>query len=368
MKIISVEAIPVNLPFHQPVSDMWGTYASSNHGIVIVRGESGEYGAGEIAFAWFGGAHSLCHEVNTQWANLLVGLDIRDISVINETLDRLCSFSKRHLLAKAGVEMAVWDLLGKTLNQPVYQLLGGKRRSQIALTGGVSMGGKDAMVEAALLKVSEGYRELKLKIGADDKRDIAVVSAIRGAIPDSVPIRVDVNMAWRDLKQAKIMTDELERYGVHIVEQPLHSDRLSESAWLRSNTGVKILIDEGVWDAGDAKRTLDAGAADMLHVYISEAGGLWGARQIFELAALHHTDCTIGSMPEGIVGAAASAHIAAAMANLSGHASDIRGFTGYREDVAAEELVIRDGALIVPDGPGLGITIDFDRLDRLTVR
>ena len=367
MKIVSVEAIPVILPFRKAVSDIWGTYPSSRHGIVIVRGESGHYGAGEIAFAWFGGAHSLCHEVNTHWADLLVGMDIRDISLINEKLDHLCSFSKRHLLAKAGVETAVWDLLGKELRQPVYQLLGGRRRAEIPLTGGVSMGVQEEMVEAAVQHAAQGYGELKLKIGADDRKDLEMVGAIRAAIPDSILLRVDVNMAWRDPKQAKRMIDELEKHGVHMVEQPLHYDRLSETAWLRRNTNVSILIDEGVWDVPDAKRTLEANAADLLHVYISESGGIWGSRQVFELAAHYGVDCTIGSMPEGVIGAAASAHIAAAMANLSGHASDIRGFTGYLEDVAEEEMTIRNGALIVPEGPGLGVTIDFDKLRKLSV-
>ncbi|GGD98380.1 mandelate racemase/muconate lactonizing enzyme family protein [Paenibacillus nasutitermitis] len=367
MKILSVEAVPINLPFQEPVSDMWGTYHSSNHGIVIIRSDSGEYGAGEIALAWFGGAHSLCHEVNTYWAPKLKGLDIRNMSHISDLMDHWSSFSKRHLLAKAGVEMALWDLLGKILGQPVYQLLGGKRRDKIRLTGGISMGDHASMVQTAIRKVGEGYKELKLKIGNDDRADLELVRMIRNAIPDSVMLRVDVNMAWQDVKAAKRLIDELTQYGVTIVEQPLHHERLSELAWLRQNTDALILIDEGAWDVHDAKRNLDAYAADLIHVYITEAGGVWGARKIFELASVYHIDCTIGSMPEGKIGAAASAHVAAAMSNLSGHASDIRGFTGYREDVTQEQLVIHEGELIVPDKPGLGVTIDFDQLSKLAV-
>jgi muconate cycloisomerase len=105
-------------------------------------------------------------------------------------------------------------------------------------------------------------------------------------------------------------------------------------------------------------------AADLLHVYISEAGGIGGSRKIFELAELYQVDCTIGSMPEGQIGAAASAHVAAAMSNLSEHASDIRGFTLYQDDVVQTGLTIENGELLVPDQPGLGVTVDFEALER----
>ncbi|MBP1990228.1 mandelate racemase/muconate lactonizing enzyme family protein [Paenibacillus eucommiae] len=367
MKIVSVEAIPVNLPFHEPVSDAWGVYASSNHGIVVIRGDSGEYGVGEIALAWFGGAHALCKEVNDLWAEKLVGMRVSDLSLVTSLLDSFCSFSKRHLLAKAGVEMALWDLLGKSLGVPVYELLGGKVRGQIALTGGISMGTVEHMTASAVGKVSEGFQELKLKIGLDEDKDWAALHSIRRAIPDSVRIRVDVNMAWQDVKKAKRIIDRMTTLGVSIVEQPLHSERLSDLAWLRTNIDAILLIDEGIWDVRDARKHLEMQAADMLHVYISEAGGIAASKKIFELASLYEMDCTIGSMPEGKIGAAASAHVGAAMLNLSSHASDIRGFTVYREDVVNEELVISAGSLIVPDRPGLGVTIDFAQLARMRV-
>ncbi len=367
MKIVSVEAIPVNLPFHEPVSDSWGEYTSSNHGIVVIRSESGEYGAGEIAFAWFGGAHALCKEVNELWAEKLIGLELNNITRISTILDYFCSFSKRHLLAKAGVEMALWDLWGKTLKLPVYGLLGGKLRDALVLTGGLPMTSVDRMVDCALRKVSEGYTELKLKVGLDDKKDLEAVRKIRNAVPETVKLRVDANMAWKDVKKAKELIDEMVNHGVCIVEQPLHETRLADLAWLRSNTKALILIDEGVWDVHDTKRHLDMGAADMLHVYISEAGGIGSSQKIFELATLYDTDCTIGSMPECRIGAAASAHVAAAMPNLSAYASDIRGFTAYREDVVNEELSIDAGSLIVPDRPGLGVTIDFAKLEKLRI-
>ncbi|WJH33720.1 hypothetical protein N6H14_27495 [Paenibacillus sp. CC-CFT747] len=230
------------------------------------------------------------------------------------------------------------------------------------------MGTVESMVEVACRKAAEGYKELKLKVGLDEQTDLETLKRIRHAISDSIRIRVDVNMAWTSAKQAKRLIDEMVHYGVQIVEQPLPSEQLKELAWLREHTEALVLIDEGVWDAEDAKRHLEAGAGDMLHLYISEAGGIRESRRIFELAELYRQDCTIGSMPEGRIGAAASVHVAAAMPNLSRYASDIRGFTGYAEDVTVEELLIIDGELQVPDRPGLGVTVDWDQIEKLRVK
>lgn len=368
MKIISIEAIPIQLPFSAPVRDSLGCYSFSNHGIVIIRDEAGNYGIGEIALAWFGGSHSLCLEVNEYWGQQLIGQSVADVTKHLKTMDALSEFSKRHLLAKAGVEMALLDLLGKSLSMPVYQLLGGRMRERIPLTGGIAISTLDSMVEAAKDKVAEGFTELKLKVGLDDRKDLDLVRQVRKAVPDEVRLRVDANMAWNELKKAKLLIDEMVRLGVHIVEQPLHYSRMNDLRWLREHTDALILLDESVWDIYSAKECLDHRAADLLHVYVTEAGGMIAARRIFELAALYSIECTIGSMPEGRIGASASLHLGIAMSNLSSYASDIRGFLVYREDVVCEELTIRNGELFVSDSPGLGVTLDIEKLEKYRIR
>lgn len=366
-KITTVEAIAVNLPFCERVSDSWGEYSSSNHGIVRVTTEDGLCGIGEISFAWLGGAHALCAEINRLWAPRLLGYDATQIDEMSAVMDGFCVFSKRHLLAKAGIEMALWDLLGKQTGLSVARLMGGRRRGRIPLTGGVPMAEPQEMAEAARRRVKQGYRELKLKVGLDDAGDLAGVRAVRAVIPDSVRLRADANMAWKDRRQALYMMDALYDLGVHIVEQPLDERRLEDAAWLRDRAKARILIDEGVWDIHDARACIEAGAADLLHLYTCEAGGLGSMRRIAQFAQLYNVPCTIGSMPEGRIGAAASAQAAACMENLASDPSDIRGFTVYAADVTREELVIENGELIVPNRPGLGVTLDEEMLDRLRV-
>jgi L-alanine-DL-glutamate epimerase-like enolase superfamily enzyme len=367
MIITSLNAFPIHLPFQDAVSDSLGTYYASNHGIVIVETDSDHYGAGEIALAWFGGAHSLCREINDLWRPILVGEDCRNMTYIMKKLQPLLQFSKRHLLAKAAVEMALYDVIGKSLGVPVYQLLGGKMREFIPLTGGVNMGSITDMTAMACKKVGEGYRELKIKVGLDEVHDRAVIQSIRQAIPDEVRLRVDANMAWKNVKTAQLLMDEFYEYGVHIVEQPLSEERLEDLAWLRKHAKPMILLDESVWNVADAKRCLKIGAGDILHVYSNEAGGLNESRRIFELAALYEVPCTIGSMPEARIGAAASLHLGIAMENLSEFSSDVRGYTSYKDDVVHEDLQLENGRLYANDRPGLGLTIDYEKLKHLSV-
>ena len=365
MKIQSVEGIPVTLPYGQPVSDAWGVYHAARCGIVCVTGETGLKGWGEVSLAWFGGVHGLCRDAAAEWTPRLVGLDTGDITRINAVLDELCCFSRRSLLLKAGVEMAVWDLLGKERNLSVSAMLGGRLRESIPLTGGIAMLSPEEMVCRAEEAVAEGFQELKIKIGLDEKKDLDAVRRIRDVIPDSVRLRVDANMAWSDRKTAKRMMDTLYAMGVELVEQPLDYRDLEGLAWLREHTPCRILLDETIWDWRDAACAIRAGAGDLLHVYLCEAGGVDGARRIFDTAGAFRMECTIGSMPEGIVGACAAAQLAAAMPNLAQEPSDLRGFTVFANDIATTAMHIEHGRLVLPDGPGLGFEIDTERLEAL---
>ena len=365
MKVKSVELIPVTLPYNQPVSDAWGVYQAAKCAIVKVEDENGCCGYGEVSLAWFGGVHSMCRDASENWVPRIVGMETDRITELNELLTSFCVFSKRHLLVKAGIEMAFWDLLGKELGLPVYKLLGGKVRDRIPLTAGVAMLSEEEMLLQAENAVRNGFKELKIKVGLEQEKDLAAVKAIRRAVGPEIRIRADANMAWPDVKTAKYMMDALYDLGVDLIEQPIDYRDLEGMAWLRKNTQSKILVDEGIWDLSDAAACIRTDSVDIPHIYICESGGIAEAVKIFHLAEAFSLSCTIGSMPEGLVGASAAAHVAAAMQNLAERPSDIRGFTVFSDDVAKTDLRIENGELIVPDGPGLGFEIDEEMLSKL---
>jgi muconate cycloisomerase len=182
-----------------------------------------------------------------------------------------------------------------------------------------------------------------------------------------VTLRVDANMGWRSAAEALASIARLAPYELELVEQPLAREDLDGMRELRERSSVLVMADESVWTPRDALECVRRGAADVLNVYVSEAGGLRAAAAIFAIAEAAGIPCVVGSMPELGIGTAAQAHLAAAMRNL-GFASDVNGCEYQADDVIRERLDIAGGHVRPPRGPGLGVTLDRDKVERYRVR
>ncbi|MBV9521364.1 MAG: hypothetical protein JO010_01140 [Alphaproteobacteria bacterium] len=221
------------------------------------------------------------------------------------------------------------------------------------------------MIDQAKAALKRGFKGVKIKLGIDPKHDVEAVRAIREAVGPQATIRTDANMGWRSRREALAIIEKLAPLAIHSVEQPLPADRLEDLAWLRERSPVPIMLDESVWGVDDARRVIAAGAADIINVYVSEAGGLRNAARIFAMAEAAGIECTIGSMPELGIGTAAQMHLAVAMPELLGP-SDVCGVLYNAESLIQETLAIHEGISGIPDGPGLGVTLDEKRLAALT--
>jgi muconate cycloisomerase len=222
------------------------------------------------------------------------------------------------------------------------------------------------MITQAKEAIKRGFKGVKIKVGTDPRHDIEATAAIREALGPGATIRVDANMGWYSRRQALSLIELLEPLAIHSVEQPLPADRLEDLAWLRDASPIPIMVDESVWGPDDAQRVIAAGAADIINVYVSEAGGLRNAARIFAMAETAGIQCTIGSMPELGIGTAAQMHLAVAMPELLGP-SDVCGIIYNAESLIEETLPIGGGIAGVPAGPGLGVTLDEKRLGVLSV-
>jgi muconate cycloisomerase len=265
--------------------------------------------------------------------------------------------------AKAGIEMALWDILGKALGTPVYALLGGKVRERIPLSYSVPFGEPRAMAEYARERVREGHRTVKVKVGNDPARDVEAVQRVREAVGPAVRLRVDANMAWPTAKEAIRLIRAMEPWDLELVEQPLPPRELDAMAEVRRAIGVPLMADESLRTPRDAMEVIRREAADIANVYVTEAGGLLNASRIFTLCEAAGMPCMIGSMPEFGIGTAAQIHLGVAMTNL-GPDSDTCGVLYHAEDLLACPLRIEGGYAYPPEGPGLGVEIDMAVLER----
>lgn len=270
-------------------------------------------------------------------------------------------------VAKAGLEMALYDIVGKALHTPVYNLLGGRVRDRIPLSFSIPFGEPAEMSRFAAEFIQQGYRTVKVKVGQDPRRDLETVRCVREAIGPDIQMRVDANMAWRTPKEAIGMILAMEAYRPQLIEQPLQPRDLDGMAFIRQHVRVPIMAGESVWTPQDAMEVVKKGAADIVNVYVSESGGLLNASRTFAICEAAGTPCMIGSMPEFGLGTAACIHLGVAMTNL-GLDSDTCGVLYHAEDLLAEPLRIEDGFAYPPAGPGLGVTLDMDVVKRWRIQ
>lgn len=363
MKITSVRATPVLMPRPTPFTSSLGTHAGSENAVVEIETDAGITGIGEASSIWDRRGRGCADDINGLLAEALLGRDPMQIRRVCDDMDAL--LSPRSAPAKAGVEMALWDILGKALDTPVYQLLGGAVRERLALSRSLSMGTVDEVLAQADTLVGEGYGTLKMKVGRDAEADLANLSALRRRFPD-LRLRVDANMGWPNAKTAALYIRELEEFDIELVEQPLHEGDLEGLRFLRESVATAVMADESVWTPADAMACVKADAVDVFNVYVAEAGGLGPAARIFAIADAARLTCIIGSMPEFGIGTAAQAHLAFAMPNI-GYACDVNGYLYHCDDVVDHGLRIEDGFIYPPAGPGLGVHLDAERLAKYRI-
>ncbi|MDY6995189.1 MAG: enolase C-terminal domain-like protein [Actinomycetota bacterium] len=298
------------------------------------------------------------------------GLDPRELGVIHSTMDRV---SKGAPYAKAAIDIACYDIAGKALGLPVYTLLGGKIRDGVHITHSLGlMPIVDALAEAETA-AAEGITVFKLKTGIDGQRDVDLVRRMRDVVGTEIDLRVDANEGYSTIGEAVRITLRQQEYGLLLCEQPVAGAHgLAEVA---RRVGVPVMADESAWTVHDILELQQRGAAECFSCYVTKPGGLWRARQQAELAAAIGMYHDIGGSIEFGIGTAANLHLGvateAAILPSVCSVTTVQGSSGpqiagvyYLDDVISEPFTFRDGMLVCPDGPGLGIDVDREKLAR----
>ena len=367
MKIVNIETRPVRINVDRRVGQVQnakGFRFTSYILMVFVETDTDLQGIGEVTGSpdWSGetclGAKAL---VDQHLTPKLIGEDPRRIRYC---MDRL-SKTFANPFAKAGIEMALFDLLGKSLNTPVYQLLGGAvRNADLPLRFPIMPVGPEESADVGKRMVAEGFRTLKLKVGHDPlEYDLERVRQVREAVGPQIRLTVDANGGWT-VNEAIRAAPPLEEYGVVFIEQPVHRLDLDGLARVRQHVRLPIMADESVFTVQDALTCIHKGAADIISVYPGKNGGLLNTLTIASLAEAAGVHCAIGSNLEWDVGSAAMMHACRAIPNIcvERYAADIIGPVFHIEHACETSLLGDPGFARVPDAPGLGVSLNLDRL------
>ncbi|MEO8485773.1 MAG: mandelate racemase/muconate lactonizing enzyme family protein [Betaproteobacteria bacterium] len=259
------------------------------------------------------------------------------------------------VMAMCAVEMAMWDAFGKACGQPLYRIWGGEWRRRIPLSAYLLESEPVKLVEDARRYRAAGYETFKLKIGYDERSDLELTRLVREVIGPDTPLRLDVNGAWTP-GTAKRQCQRLLPFDPAYIEQPLELDDLDGHARLCASQPIPIALDESAYTLQDVGNIVRMRAADVILVDPHEAGGLWPTVKAAAVAESVGIPVTLHSGGELGFSQAAYLHLAASIPNLS-LAID-NEITHLAGDVIHERFQVEHGTLTVPDGPGLGVTLD----------
>ena len=367
MRITGLEAIPVRVPLKPGMvtKTAHGDHHTSDYVIVKVHTDQGLVGLGEatVSALWSGETARSCKAaIDDLIGPALVGFDPTAITAIRRKLDVLI---KLNPFTKAAVEMAIWDIAGKALGVPVYQLLGGKVREVIPtkmMIGAFELPRVRSLAEQFL---SWGVRCLKVKVGLDLAGDLARVEAVRAVAGPDFPITVDANCGW-NVTTARVALDRLRAFDLLVAEQPIAPGDHGAMASLRHPGGIPIMADESVFTLADAWNVLRAHAADVVSIYPGKNGGIAASIEIAAVAAAAGIPCHMGSNLELGIGSAAMLHLACAVKNIESetYPADILGPHYHESDLLAAPLDLSFDGARVPSGPGLGVALDEEQVKR----
>jgi len=265
------------------------------------------------------------------------------------------------VMAITAVELAMWDAFGKLCGQPLCRMWGGQWREQVPVAAYLLIRDPTRLAEKAAWYQAQGFSDYKVKIGSGVASDLALLRAARATLGDAVHIRADCNGAW-SRATARRQMEKLRELDLAYIEQPLEMDDLEGHAELRRLQPTPVALDESVYTVNDLANVIRAAAADIVLIDAHEAGGFFQARkqaaiaEAFGLGVTLHSGCELG------LSQVANLHLAASIPEL--RLSIDSHYPLFADDILATPLRITQGCMRVPDGPGLGVEPDLDKLER----
>jgi L-alanine-DL-glutamate epimerase-like enolase superfamily enzyme len=281
----------------------------------------------------------------------VLGEDPRRLSFLVEKMDRVLL---GNAAAKAAVDLALHDLVGKIYGEPVWRLLGGSFAEPLETDFTVSIDTPEAMAEEARKLVDAGFRAIKVKVGEDPKLDVQRVKAVREAVGENVKLWIDANQGWTP-QEAVWALARIAEFRVEFVEQPVSAWNLEGMRWVRERSPVPVMADESVHSPQDALLAIKLGACDYVNIKLMKAGGLLRAKEIATICKNAGIPNMIGGMVESNLSATAAVHFALSEGNVVFRDLDL-GERPEAKLVSKGGSAIQNGFQVLadPEAPGFG--------------
>lgn len=383
VSIKSIETRLVRVPTRRQHKWTGLTETIGQYLLIKMTGSDGTVGWGEAPALkdwggefgrYFGESTAIVDVVVSRYlAPVIAGLEIGNPAMLHKKMDAAI---KGYPYSKAAIDFAYYDLTGKVIGLPVHALLGGKLREKVPITHSIGLLDIEEAVREVAQVVQDEILTIKIKVGVDPDRDVAIVKAIRKEVGPKISLCVDANEGYATPGQAITTFRRMQDANLIYFEQPtMGIERIGQVA---SAIDVPVMADESAWNAHDVMQIVAQRAAQIVSIYTTKPGGLYRAMQVSAICEAAGIVCNVNGSVELGIGNLANVHLAAAapavsLSNvipLSMPAEHRHGRIGgiyYLDDLLTEPMHFEEGAIRVPDGPGMGIPVDEAKVQKYTV-
>lgn len=360
MTITKTEIFKLTIPMEPFVIATETSYYAQNV-FIRIHTDNGLVGMGECsAFPMLvGETQNTCYEVAKDFAAIIKG---KDPLAIETRMQELHDYIAFNTTIKSAFDIAFHDLAAKNAGVPLYQFLGGKKKTILSdLTIGI--GEPKKMAATAIEFINDGVQIIKIKLGKNAKEDVERIRLIREAVGPKIQLRIDANQGW-SYDDALFALTSMAQYDIAYCEQPMRSWNDHLLPQLRKLSPIKIMADESVFDHYDAIRLIEAGACDYINIKLAKSGGLLEAKKIADEAQKRNTPCMLGGMLESRLALTAKVHFAMSHDNIIFYDLDTC-LLGHKLDPVVGGAVYNNYYLEVPDGAGIAADVRAEFLESM---
>ena len=353
VKITDVDAYYYDLPLLEPFKISIAEMKDALNVLVRLHTNQGIVGWGEAAPfpALSGDTQATSIAAAKDMAELVKGQDaLNYVKIINA----INSFIPHNTCIKAAFDMALFDILGKVADLPLYKLLGGAKNSfETDLT--ISLHTPEETAIRGLEAVKKGFKTIKAKVGVSMESDVARIKALREAVGPEISIRIDANQGWSVPEAIKTL-DRLTEYDIQLIEQPVSASDLAGLKQVRNSVKIPVMADEALFSPADALQIIKSEAADYLNIKLMKAGGILPSLKIAHLGEAAGLRCMVGCMNESNLSISAGAHLHASQSNIVFADLDTSFF--LKVDPVIGGITINNGMVTLPEQAGIGAEVD----------
>ncbi|MBX9783907.1 MAG: dipeptide epimerase [Chitinophagaceae bacterium] len=359
--ITSIEIYKLSIPLKQPFVISLGPQYDADNIILVLKTNEGLTGWGECSpyMSINGESMDTCFIVGQYLAKALKEKDALDIKSCTKAMDSIIT---RNENIKSAFDMALYDIAAQHAQQPLYKFLGGSKNKIIATDMTVGLGTPEKMAKEALEYKQAGFPSIKVKLGTTTADDVERIKAIRAAIGNEHPLRIDANQGW-SIETAIATLQALDTYNIEHCEEPIAKWNFMELPQVRKNSPIKIMADESCFDHHDAANLARIDAVDYFNIKLGKSGGIYNALKIIETAKANNIHLQAGCFMESRLAVTALVHFAYS-SDLIVH-YDLDTPLLLKEDPVVGGMVFKENGVVeIDDAAGIGARIDEGYLSK----